>query len=62
MKLIPTNVYKADGSKLINGYKITLAKTEVEKAGFQAGDEFQAEFKKDRIILKKVDNKKEPSN
>lgn len=54
MKLVATKVTLASGGKLINGYKVTLAKTEVEKAGFKAGDEFKAEFKKDSIILKKV--------
>lgn len=54
MKLIPTHVYKADGTKLINGYKVTLSKVETQKAGFKAGDELKAEFKKDCIILKKV--------
>lgn len=54
MKLVATKVSLASGGRLINGYKITLAKTEVEKAGFKAGDNFKAEFKKDSIILKKI--------
>lgn len=56
MRLQATNVTLATGKKLINGYKVTLAKTEVEKAGFKAGDEFKAEYKKDHIILRRVDN------
>lgn len=56
MRLQATNVTLATGKKLINGYKVTLSKLEVEKAGFKAGDELQAEYKKDRIILRRVDN------
>lgn len=57
MRLTPNKVTLASGKKLVNGYKIMLPKLEVENF-FKAGDEFVAEFKKDRIILKL---KKEPS-
>lgn len=53
MKLIPTKSTLADGRKIINAYKVTLTKSEVEKAGYKAGDEFNAEYAKDKIILKK---------
>ena len=57
MKLIPTKVTLADGSKLINGYKVTLKKSEIEKAGFKSGDELKATYEKDVITLKKVRKK-----
>jgi len=53
MKLMPTYVYKKDGSRIINSYRIALAKTECEKYGFKAGDELQAEFNEKEIKLKK---------
>lgn len=54
MKLIANKVYLASGEKLINAYKVTLAKTEVEKLGFKEGDELIAEYKEDRIIIKRA--------
>ena len=56
MRLTANKVTLASGVKLVNGYKIMLAKSEVEKAGFKAGDELEAQYKKDRIILIKKDN------
>lgn len=53
MKLVPTKVTKANGEKLINGYRITLSKSECERHGYKAGDELKAEFSEDKIILKK---------
>lgn len=53
MKLIASKSTLADGKKIINAYKITLTKSEVEKAGFKAGDEFKAEYTKEEIVLKK---------
>ena len=55
MKLIPTCIYKADGTRLINGYKVTLSKIECEKNGFKAGDELEAIFKNNEITIKKKD-------
>lgn len=55
MKLQPTNVYKADGTRLINGYKVTLSKVECEKNGFKAGDELEVIFKNNEIKIKKKD-------
>lgn len=53
MKLQPTYVYKASGLRLINAYKITLSKVELEKSGFKAGDELEAKFEKEKIVIKK---------
>ena len=53
MKLNASKVYLASGKKIINGYRITLAKTEVEKAGFKAGDELKATFKNGKITITK---------
>lgn len=53
MKLVPTKVTLANGNKLISGYRVTLSKTECEKNGFKAGDEFKAEFSENEIKLKK---------
>ena len=53
MKLLPTYVYKKDGSRIINSYRIALAKTECGKIGLKAGDELKAEFRDKEIILKK---------
>ena len=53
MKLMPTYVYKKDGSRNINSYRISLPKTECEKNGFKAGDEIKAEFTNEKIVLTK---------
>lgn len=53
MKLQPTYVYKATGDRLINAYKVTLSKVEVEKAGFKAGDELTPTFKQGKITIEK---------
>lgn len=53
MKLIPTKVTLADGSKLINGYKVTFAKTEIERIGLKAGDELKPKYEKGKITLTK---------
>lgn len=53
MKLTANKVTLASGNKLINGYKIMLTKSDVEKAGFKAGDELKAIYKENEIILKK---------
>ena len=55
MKLVPTKVTLANGQKLVNGYRVTLSKTECEKNGFKAGDEFKAEFTETEIKLTKID-------
>lgn len=57
MRLNANKITLASGNKLINGYKVMLTKSEVEKAGFHEGDELEAEYLNEKIILKK----KEPS-
>ena len=54
MKLTPTYAYLKNGKRIINGYKVTLTKSEVEKIGLRAGDELQATYEKERIVLKKA--------
>ena len=48
-------VYKGlvNGGRLIGGYKISLTKSQVEKSGFQNGEEVDVEYKKGKIIIKK---------
>lgn len=53
MKLIATKVSLANGGKLVNGYRVMLTKSEVEKAGFKEGDELVATYSQDKIILEK---------
>lgn len=53
MKLSANKITLASGEKLVNGYKLMLTKSEIEKAGFHAGDEFEAKYQKDKIILTK---------
>ena len=53
MKLTPTKVTLADGSKLIGGYKIALPKSECEKYGYKAGTELKPIFTEKEIVLKK---------
>ena len=55
MKLVSTKVPLASGQKIINGYRITLKKTECEKFGYKAGDEFKATFYEDKIILERIE-------
>ena len=57
MKLIPTKVTLADGSKLINGYKVTFAKSEIERIGLKGGDELTPTYEKNTITLKKKKTK-----
>ena len=52
MKLMPTYTYLSNGEKIINSYRVALQKTQVEQAGFCAGQELIAEYKDNVIILK----------
>ena len=49
-------VYKGlvNGGKIIGGYKISLTKSMVEKSGFKNGEEVDVEYKKGKIIIKKI--------
>lgn len=51
MKITATNMRKKDGSKLINGYKLTLQKTEVERIGMGEGTELVPRYEDGQIIL-----------
>lgn len=53
MKLNATYVHLASGNKIVNGYKIALTKTKVEKAGFVAGEDVDVIYSKDKIVIKK---------
>lgn len=53
MKLIATKTTLADGRKIINAYKVTLTKSEVERIGLKAGDELKAKYEKNKITLTK---------
>lgn len=50
-KLTAIKVTKANGEKLIAGYKIALPKVELEKCGFKEGDELKVEVKKEGIRI-----------
>ena len=39
MKISTTNLRRKDGTKLVNGYKISLQKSEVESIGMHDGTE-----------------------
>lgn len=55
MKISTTNVRKADGTKLINGYKISLQKTAVEKNGMDENTELCPIFEDGKITLVEVE-------
>ena len=51
MKISATNMRKKDGSKLVNGYKLTLQKTEVDRLGMGEGTELVPRYEDGQIIL-----------
>lgn len=51
MKISTTNMRRKDGSKLVNGYKITLQKSEVEKIGMDETTELVPIFEDGKITL-----------
>ena len=53
MRINATYTRLVNGGRLIGGYKISLTKTKVERAGFKNGDEVEIEYKKDKIIIRK---------
>ena len=55
MRLSTSKVALASGGRLISGYRLMFKKSEIEKAGFKEGDEFEATYEKDKIILKKIE-------
>lgn len=50
-KLTATKVTKADGNKLVAGYKVALPKTELERYGFKEGDELKVTVEKGEIRI-----------
>ena len=52
-KLIPSKQTKANGDKFIAGYKVSLAKTEMERCGFKSGDDLDIIYKEGEVRIKK---------
>lgn len=52
-KLTATKVTKANGGKMVAGYKVALPKVETEKNGFKESDELEIIYKKEEIRIKK---------
>lgn len=53
MKINAVYTPLVNGGKIIGGYKISLTKSQVEKSGFQNGEDVEIEYKKGKIIIKK---------
>ena len=51
MRITSTNLHRKDGSRIVNGYKIALQKSEVEKIGMHDGTELVPTYKDGEIIL-----------
>lgn len=49
--LTATKVTKANGDKLIAGYKIALPKARLEECGFKEGDKLKVDIKKGVIRI-----------
>ena len=49
--LTAIKVTKANGDKLIAGYKVALPKVELEKCGFKEGDKLKVDIKKGVIRI-----------
>jgi len=47
------NVTKANGEKTIAGYRVALPKLEMERCGFQEGDDLEVTIKKGEVRIKK---------
>ena len=54
MKISTTNVRKKDGTKLVNGYKICLQKSEVESIGMNEETELVPIYEQGKITLIEV--------
>lgn len=50
-KLTAIKVTKAKGEKAIAGYKIALPKVEMERCGFQEGDELKIMIKRGEVRI-----------
>ena len=51
-KLTATKVKLATGKYLISGYKVALPKLEMERCGFQEGDELEVTIRKGEVRIK----------
>lgn len=54
MKISTTNMRKKDGAKLVNGYKIALQKTEIERIGMGENTELFPRYEDGKITLIEV--------
>lgn len=54
MKISTTNVRKKDGTKLVNGYKIALKKSDIDRINMHEGTELVPTFEDGIITLKEV--------
>lgn len=50
-KLTAIKVTKANGEKLIAGYKVALPKVEMEKCGFKEGDNLKVSIKRGEVRI-----------
>ena len=50
-KLTAIKGTKANGDKVVAGYKIALPKTKMEKCGFQEGEEVEVIYKKGEVRI-----------
>lgn len=50
-KLTAIKVTKANGEKLIAGYKVALPKVEMEKCGFKEGDDLKVSIKRGEVRI-----------
>lgn len=54
MKISTTNLRKKDGAKLVNGYKIALQKTEIDRIGMGENTELFPTYEDGKITLIEV--------
>lgn len=54
MKISTTNLRKKDGAKLVNGYKIALQKTEIDRIGMGENTELFPKYEDGKITLIEV--------
>ena len=54
MKISTTNLRKKDGAKLVNGYKIALQKTEIDRIGMGENTELFPRYEDGKITLIEV--------
>lgn len=52
-KLTAIKNIKKDNQTIIAGYKVALRKLEMERCGFQEGDELDVKYHKDKVVIVK---------